>query len=125
MESLPAGQPGARQLDDPPLGELVMGSFETTRRVVQRILHGVLALPADERDTLLSTAEVWLGAGGSAAEAGRIMYCHENTVRYRLHKLEQYLGRPLDDPTAIAELTTALHGLRTFPALRDPSSEQL
>jgi DNA-binding PucR family transcriptional regulator len=92
--------------------------------VVQRILHAVLALPADERDTLLSTAEVWLGAGGSAAEAGCIMYCHKNTIRYRLHKLEQYLVRPLDDPTAIAELTTALHALRTFPALRDPSSDQ-
>ena len=117
LAALPAGTAGMQQLEDTPLTELVMGSLDTTRRVVQRILGEVLTLPDDERSTLLSTAEAWLDAHGSAVEAGRALYCHENTVRYRLRRLEERLGRTLDDPRTLAELVAALQAVRIFPEL--------
>jgi purine catabolism regulator len=40
-----------------------------------------------------------------AAEA---MHLHHNTVRYRLTRVEQLMGRPLKDPATIASLYIAL-----------------
>jgi hypothetical protein len=117
LESLPPGVTGVRQLDDTPLGELILTSLDTTRRMVHRVLGGVLALPEEDRSTLVTTAEAWLDARGSAAEAGRILSCHQNTVRYRMRRLEGYLAGSLDDPKTIAELTAALQAIRTFPVL--------
>ncbi|WP_043259708.1 PucR family transcriptional regulator [Streptomyces hokutonensis] len=116
-QSLSPGCAAVRQLDDTPLTELVMHNLETTQRAVHRILGGVLSLPEDDRTTLLATARAWLGAHGSAAEAGRALYCHQNTVRYRMHRLEEFLRGPLDDPRIVAELSMALDAVGTFPTL--------
>ncbi|MFF5336748.1 PucR family transcriptional regulator [Streptomyces sp. NPDC013181] len=118
-QSLAAGGAAVRQLDDTPLTELVMNNLETTQRAVQRILGGVLSLSEDDRTTLLATARAWLEAHGSAAEAGRRLYCHQNTVRYRMHRLEEFLRGPLDDPKIVAELSMALDAVGTFPMLLD------
>jgi DNA-binding PucR family transcriptional regulator len=117
LESLPEGKPGVRQLDDTPLTELVMTNLDTTRRAVNRVLGGLLSLPEDERTTLLATARAWLAAHGSAAETAQVLYCHPNTVRYRMRRLEEYLRGPLDDPMIVAELALALDAVGTFPAL--------
>ncbi|NML51640.1 PucR family transcriptional regulator [Streptomyces sp. R302] len=121
-ESLPDGTPAVRQLDDTPLTELVMNNLETTQRAVQRILGGVLSLPEEDRTTLLATARAWLEAHGSAAEAGRRLFCHQNTVRYRMHRLEEFLRGPLDDPKIIAELSMAVDAVGTFPMLLESHS---
>ncbi|MET9348742.1 PucR family transcriptional regulator [Streptomyces termitum] len=118
-ESLPPGAVEVRQLDDTPLTELVMNNLETTQRAVHRILGGVLSLPEEDRTTLLATARAWLEAHGSATEAGRALYCHANTVRYRMHRLEEFLRGPLDDPRIVAELSMALDAVGTFPTLLD------
>ncbi|MEV5516074.1 helix-turn-helix domain-containing protein [Streptomyces flaveolus] len=117
LESLPPGNPAVGQLDDTPLTELVMSNLDTTQRAVHRILGGVLSLPDDDRTTLLATARAWLEAHGSATEAGRALYCHPNTVRYRMHRLEEFLRGPLDDPKIIAELSMALDAVSTFPTM--------
>jgi PucR C-terminal helix-turn-helix domain/GGDEF-like domain len=119
LETLPSESGGVRQLPDVPLADLLVRDLDTTRRFVLRVLGNVLALPDDDRATLLATAEAWIAAHGSAAEAGRVLYCHENTVRHRLHRLEGHLGASLDDPRNLADLTTALEAIRTFPQLGD------
>ncbi|MDQ0993739.1 CdaR family transcriptional regulator [Streptomyces sp. V3I7] len=119
LESLPEGKAGVRQLDDTPLTELVMNSLDTTRRAVNRVLGGLLSVPEEERTTLLATARAWLTAHGSAAETAQVLYCHPNTVRYRMRRLEEYLRGPLDDPMIVAELALALDAVGTFPALLD------
>jgi DNA-binding PucR family transcriptional regulator len=53
-----------------------------------------------------------MAAGGSASEAGRRLYCHRNTVRNRLARLEELSGRSLADPRALAELCTATEAVR-------------
>ncbi|MFI8880323.1 PucR family transcriptional regulator [Streptomyces sp. NPDC055243] len=117
LESLLPGSAAVRQLDDTPLTELVMNNLESTQRAVNRILGGVLSLPEDDRTTLLATARAWLDAHGSAAEAGRALHCHQNTVRYRMHRLEEFLRGPLDAPKIVAELAMALDAVGTFPTL--------
>ncbi|MGW7414779.1 helix-turn-helix domain-containing protein [Streptomyces sp. NPDC054863] len=117
LESLPPGAAAVRQLDDTPLTELVINNLQTTQRAVNRILGSVLSLPEDDRTTLLATARAWLDARGSAAAAGRALYCHQNTVRYRMNRLEEFLRGPLDDPKVVAELSMALDAIGTFPTL--------
>jgi DNA-binding PucR family transcriptional regulator len=56
--------------------------------------------------------QAWFDAGGSAVETGKRIYCHPNTVRYRLRRLQEHTGRSLDDPKAVAELLAALDALR-------------
>jgi DNA-binding PucR family transcriptional regulator len=79
---------------------------------VRTVLGPVLELPAQDRSSLLGTLAAWSDAGGSAVEAGKRIYCHPNTVRYRLRRLQEHTGRSLEDPRAVAELLTALDALR-------------
>jgi hypothetical protein len=119
MQNLPAGAPGIAQFDDSPLGALVAADPAVARDVVQRVLGRVLALDAEDRTTLLDTVEAWLAAGGSATTAGRALFCHPNTVRYRLRRVDELTGRSIDDPRAVAELAAALQALRVFPTLAE------
>ncbi|MGV9823490.1 PucR family transcriptional regulator [Nocardia xishanensis] len=117
LETLPPGTKGIRRLDDEPHIDLLVRDRDTTRRFVLRVLHRVLALPDHDRTTQLATAAAWIDSRGSAAEAGRLLYCHENTVRHRIRRLEEHLGGSLDDPRVLSDLTTALQAIRTFPEL--------
>ena len=67
LETLPSEAGGLRQLTDAPLTELLVRDLDTTRRFVERVLGNVLALPDDDRATLLYitnqgcvTPHVWL-----------------------------------------------------------------
>ncbi|WP_406229447.1 helix-turn-helix domain-containing protein [Nocardia sp. NBC_01009] len=74
-------------------------------------LGPLLALPREERTRLLETLEHWYAAGGSAAEAGRRLYVHANTVRYRIRRVEELTGRSLGDPQAVLDLGAAVQAL--------------
>ena len=119
MQNLQA--PGVAQFDDSPLGVLVAADPGVARDVVQRVFGRLLALDAEDRAGLLGTVEAWLEAGGSATAAGQALFCHPNTVRYRLRRVEELTGRSVDVPRAAAELAVALQALRVFPALADGS----
>jgi sugar diacid utilization regulator len=105
--------------DDAALPVLVASSPATSYRIVERVLGPLMQIPADERGMLLDTLETHFGARGSAVEAGKRLYCHPNTVRHRLHRVERQTGRPLDDPRSSAELFVALEALRTLPGPAD------
>ncbi len=117
LQNLPPGAPAVGQFDDSPLGALVAADPAVARQVAQRVLGRLLALDAEDRDTLLETVEAWLDAGGSATAAGRALHCHPNTVRYRLRRVEELTGRSVDAPRAVAELAAALQALRVFPGI--------
>jgi hypothetical protein len=61
-------------------------------------------LADDEREVLFETFRAWLDSDGSVRTAGEMLFCHPNTVRYRLHRIEQRTGRCLTRPRDIAEL---------------------
>ena len=60
-----------------------------------------------EREILFDTFRVWLENDGSLRVAGELLFCHPNTVRYRLHRIEQRTGRSLARPRDVAELSLA------------------
>jgi len=114
--TLAPGTAGVAGVDDHPLGALVVAAPDIAARVVHSVLGGVLDLDPEERSLLLETVEVWADSGGSATEAGKRLYCHRNTVRNRLARLEELTGRSLADPRSLAEVCTAVLAVRLLPA---------
>jgi PucR C-terminal helix-turn-helix domain/GGDEF-like domain len=80
---------------------------EVMRHVAGRILATLGQVPAGQRPVLLATLGAWLDNGGSASKAASVLFCHPNTVRHRMRRLEQLTGRSLSDPRGIAELGLA------------------
>jgi PucR C-terminal helix-turn-helix domain/GGDEF-like domain len=64
-------------------------------------------LSDQERDTLFETFQAWVDNDGSMRAVGELLFCHPNTVRYRLHRIEQRTGRSLSRPRDVAELCLA------------------
>jgi len=112
MASLPPGIPTVVQFEESPLRVLSAAAPEAAGELARTVLGPVLDLPDHDRTTLLDTLQAWFDAGGSATETGKRIYCHPNTVRYRLRRIQDYTGRSLDDPRSAAELFTALDALR-------------
>jgi PucR C-terminal helix-turn-helix domain/GGDEF-like domain len=112
QRSLPPGTRAVAQFEETPLRVLAAAAPDAAGELARAVLGPVLDLPAQDRSTLLATLRAWFDAGGSAAEAGRRIYVHPNTVRYRLRRLQEHTGRSLDDPRAAAELLAALEALR-------------
>jgi PucR C-terminal helix-turn-helix domain/GGDEF-like domain len=112
LASQPAGRRAVAQFEQTPLRVLAAAAPDAAAELARTVLGGVLDLPAQERSSLLGTLQAWFDAGGSAVETGKRIYCHPNTVRYRLRRLQEHTGRSLDDPRAVAELLAALDALR-------------
>lgn len=92
---------------------------EEATQLAHQVLGPLLEL-GDDGAVLLETLSAWFDSGGSTNEAAQRSYCHPNTVRYRLRKLQDILGRSLTNPTEAAELLAALRALRTYPATASP-----
>lgn len=95
-----------------PLTMVAIADPAARRGVVQVVLGGLEGMPQDYCDVLLDTLAAWSTHNGSAVEAATHLYCHPNTVRYRLRRIEQRTGRSLSDPRAVAELLLALEAHR-------------
>lgn len=95
-----------------PIAMLVAGAPDVAAGVATDVLGPVLALPEQDRNVLLQTFEVWLDSDGSIPVAGKRLYCHANTVRYRLRKLGELTGRSTDVPEAVADLAVAVQAWR-------------
>jgi hypothetical protein len=98
--------------DADPLRVAAVGDPELMGRFVANVLGGLADLPADERTILLDTFRVWSESRGSANDAAEKLYCHPNTVRHRLRKLQERTGRSVTDPRATAELCLAVEADR-------------
>jgi hypothetical protein len=104
---LPPGAKGVVAYEDHPVRALLASDADAGWRTARIVLEPVLALEPEARELLLETLRVWFAAGGSAAEAAKALFCHRNTVRNRLQRLEELTGRSLEDPRGIAELFAA------------------
>jgi DNA-binding PucR family transcriptional regulator len=62
------------------------------------VLGALLDLPEPERATLLRTLEAVLAEGGSPTHAAATLYCHRNTVMYRISRIEALTNRRLAAP---------------------------
>lgn len=107
-----AGTEHVTVFDEAPLAVAAVAAPDVAARFVRNVLGGLDDLPRDDRTVLLDTFEAWLDNGGSANDAAETLYCHPNTVRHRLRRLEERTGRSLNEPRAVAELCLALEAVR-------------
>jgi sugar diacid utilization regulator len=114
-----AGKPSDRSLvsvfDDTPLAVAAVSAPETMAKIRSSVLGSVNELPPEERTVLLDTFQAWLDAGGSANDTAAKIFCHPNTVRHRLRRIEELTGRSLSRPTDLAELCLAFEVQRRLP----------
>lgn len=104
-----SGAPGeVTMFSESPLAGLVAQHSDESARLAREVLGRILELPAEDRTPLLQTARAWFDHGGSAERAGTALYCHPNTVRYRLRRLQDLTGRSFAEPWAVAEVAAAL-----------------
>jgi hypothetical protein len=103
-----AGAPtGTTVFEDSVLAVAAVSAPEVSAKVAHIVLGAFDDLGADEREVLFTTFRRWVQNKGSMATTAEQMYCHPNTVRYRLHRIEERTGRSLSVPNELAELCLA------------------
>lgn len=95
--TLPAGAGAVADLDDRLPEALLAEAADLVPRLRRAALGDLLDLPGGERGMLLATLRAVLDADGSPSHAAGALYCHRNTVMYRLSRLEALTGRRLSD----------------------------
>jgi hypothetical protein len=94
--------------EDSPLAALSVCAPEVTRKLANTILrHFDDHQTGKERDVLLDTFRVWIDCDGSISQTAEHLFCHPNTVRYRLRRIEEHTGRSLSAPRDLTELCLA------------------
>ena len=112
LAALPEKQAEVRVFSPSPLAAVMACEPGEGHRLANEVLGAVLGLAPEDRDILLDTLNAYVDNSGSAQRAAEVLYCHPNTVRYRLRRLQSLTGRSLSDPQGIAELATAAYALR-------------
>jgi PucR C-terminal helix-turn-helix domain/GGDEF-like domain len=90
------------------LASAAVSAPEVLVKLVEPTIDCFAGLPDQERDVLFETFQAWVDNDGSMRTVGELLFCHPNTVRYRLHRIEQRTGRSLSKPRDVAELCLAL-----------------
>jgi DNA-binding PucR family transcriptional regulator len=111
----PSGDSLVTVFDDAPLAVAAVSAPEVMAKIRSTVLRRLDELPTEERTILLDTFRAWVGAGGSANDTAAKIFCHPNTVRHRLHRIEELTGRSLSRPMDLAELCLAFEVERRLP----------
>jgi DNA-binding PucR family transcriptional regulator len=94
--------------DDSILASAAVSAPDLMVKLVTPTLDCFAGLADQERDVLFETFRVWVENDGSTRTVGELLFCHPNTVRSRLHRIERCSGRSLSKPKNLAELRLAL-----------------
>ena len=89
------------------LAGAVVNAPEAMIRTVGPALDAFSDLPDVEREMLFETFRVWQDNDACVRDAAEALFCHPNTVRYRLRKVEARSGRSLSRPKDVVELYLA------------------
>jgi hypothetical protein len=89
------------------LATAAVSAPEVMVQTVGAALDGFGDLPDDEREMLFETFRVWQDNDASVGGAAEVLFCHPNTVRHRLRRIEKHTGRSLSRPRDLAELCLA------------------
>lgn len=104
------------------VASLLSGDEAAMRRLVERELAGVLAGDASTV-RLRQTALAFLSSGSNARVAAERLGTHKNTVLYRIRRVEELLGHPIEERRLQLELALTVvdaFGSRVLPAVTPP-----
>lgn len=90
-----------------PLAVAAVSAPRVMKRLSSAMLAGFDDLDERERDILFSTFRAWVACDGSVNAAAEQLFCHPNTVRHRLKRIEERTGMLLSRPRDLAELCLA------------------
>lgn len=94
--------------------ELAAGSLlplladDAVRAFADGMLRGLYEHDATGRGDLVASLRAWLSRHGQWDAAAADLGVHRHTLRYRMRRVEEILGRSLDDPDVRMELWLAL-----------------
>lgn len=104
-----------RLFGDSVLAVAVVSAPEVIRKITEVTLGAFLALPPAERLALTETFNAWIDHDGSVSKAAESLFCHANTVRNRLRRVEECTGKTLAVPRDLAELCLAFEAIAHLP----------
>jgi DNA-binding PucR family transcriptional regulator len=93
--------------EDEPLTIAAVSSPRVMKQLAAAIFANFADLEEEDRLVLFSTFRTWAAEGGSINAAAERLYCHPNTVRYRLRRIEERTGKSVGKPLDLAELCLA------------------
>jgi sugar diacid utilization regulator len=89
------------------LATAAVSAPEVMVKAVGAALDPFTDLSDKEREVLFETFRVWQENDASMIAAAERLFCHPNTVRHRLRRIEKRTGRSLSRPRDLAELRLA------------------
>ncbi|MDJ0395580.1 helix-turn-helix domain-containing protein [Rhodococcus sp. G-MC3] len=107
-ETFPDGCVGVALATDRLPRVIMAADDRSSDLLVHHALGSMWTHPEPQRNTLLSTLAHVLASDGSPTNAAKVLYCHRNTVIYRIRQIEDLTGRSLTDPRDRLLLTLAL-----------------
>ncbi|WP_433328477.1 PucR family transcriptional regulator [Spirillospora sp. CA-294931] len=102
---------------------VVFKDEELVRAVADMRLSPLNSVRPRHRERLVRTLLACLQNGFNATEVANRLHVHPQTVRYRLHQLEELFGEGLYDPEKRLEMEMVLTVWLSSPVSNDPSSE--
>lgn len=93
--------------DADPLAIAALSAPRVMKRISEAVFAGFADLDAADRETLVSTFRAWTACGGSISATAESLFCHPNTVRHRLKRIEDRTRLSLSRPRELAELCLA------------------
>ncbi|MFE1750714.1 PucR family transcriptional regulator [Streptomyces anandii] len=89
---------------------------DAVRAFADGLLRALYEHDATGRGDLVASLRAWLSRHGQWDAAAADLGVHRHTLRYRMRRVEEILGRSLDDPDVRMELWLALKATSTEPA---------
>lgn len=97
-QTVPRGRPQVVAVNDRLPEVLLAGSQEVAALLVEESIGPLLAQPDHQSELLVATLHALLEHNGSPTHAAESLFCHRNTVIYRLRQIEQLTQRSLQVP---------------------------
>ncbi|MFS8202081.1 PucR family transcriptional regulator [Streptomyces sp. CWNU-52B] len=89
---------------------------DAVRAFADGLLRALHEHDATGRGDLVASVRAWLSRHGQWDAAAADLGVHRHTLRYRMRRVEEILGRSLDDPDVRMELWLALKATTAVPA---------
>jgi len=97
VETLPRGSTQLVAVTDRLPEVLLTGSPEVASLLVRETVGPLLAQPPHQAEVLVATLRALVANNGSPTHAATELYCHRNTVIYRMRQITSLTGRDLTD----------------------------